>query len=141
MIVGYKLVNIISNEEVQSWGGIWGQCPNPPNLLFLPNGIHIHSPVLDINYNGYKLVEWEMEEPAPSVPTSVTPRQVRLLLLQQNLLANVETMIAQQDESTKITWQYALEFRRNDPLLNQLATNLNLTQEQIDQFFITASQL
>lgn len=77
----------------------------------------------------------------PPVPYSVTPRQVRLLLLQQNLLASVEAMIAQQDEATKITWQYALEFRRDDALLNQLATNLNLSQEQIDQFFITAASL
>lgn len=77
----------------------------------------------------------------PVAPSSVSPRQVRLLLLQKNLLSDVESMIAQQDEATKITWQYAIEFNRNDPLLNQLATNLNLTQEQIDQFFIEASQL
>lgn len=77
----------------------------------------------------------------PQVPDSVTPRQVRLLLLQQNLLTEVEALIAQQDEATKISWQYASEFRRNDPLLNQLAQNLNLTQEQIDQFFISASAI
>lgn len=80
-------------------------------------------------------------QPDPVVPFSITPRQARLLLLQQNLLADVETLIAQQDEATKITWQYALEFRRDDPLLNQLAQNLNLTQEQLDQFFIEASAL
>ena len=77
----------------------------------------------------------------PTVPNSVTPRQVRLLLLQQNLLTDVETMISQQDEATRITWEYASEFRRDDPLLNQLAVNLNLTQEQLDQFFIAASQI
>lgn len=75
------------------------------------------------------------------VPQSVTPRQVRLILLSQGLLQSVEDMIAQQDEATKITWQYASEFRRDDPLLNQLAANLNLTSEQIDQFFISAAQL
>jgi hypothetical protein len=43
----------------------------------------------------------------------------------------------------RITWEYATEFRRNDPLLNQLAANLTppLTAEQIDQFFIAAAQL
>lgn len=79
--------------------------------------------------------------PTPTVPLSITPRQVRLLLLQKNLLTDVEIMISQQDDATKITWQYALEFKRNDPLLNQLATNLNLSQEQIDQFFIEAFEL
>lgn len=77
----------------------------------------------------------------PSVPYSITPKQVRLLLLQQNLLANVEAMIAQQDEATKITWQYDSKFRRDDPLLDQMAINLNLTKEQIDEFFIAASKL
>lgn len=71
----------------------------------------------------------------------ITPRQCRLILMQQGLLETVKEMIAQQDEETKITWEYALEFRRNDPLLLALATNLNLSSEQIDQFFIAASQL
>lgn len=75
----------------------------------------------------------------PPVPSSVTPRQVRLLLLQQNLLAEVEALIGQQDEATKIAWEYASEFRRDDPLLNQLAQTLNLTEEQLDQFFIAAA--
>lgn len=139
-VVGYKLVDA-DNNIIKQWGGIWGQRPGIPNPIFLPNGLHIHSPCLDVDYGGYKLVEWEMEEPAPSVPYSITPRQVRLLLLQQNLLANVEAMITQQDEATKITWQYALEFRRDDPLLNQLAIELDLTEQQIDEFFIQASKI
>ena len=75
------------------------------------------------------------------VPQIVTPRQVRLLLLQQGLLAQVEAIIAQQDEATKITWQYAERFERTHPLLNQLAVSLGLTDQQIDQFFIAASAL
>lgn len=75
------------------------------------------------------------------VPSSITPRQCRLLLLQQGLLSQVEAMIAQQDEATRITWEYALDFLRDDPLLNQLAVSLGLTDAQIDEFFITASQL
>lgn len=78
---------------------------------------------------------------APIVPASVTPRQVRLLLLQQGLLSSVEAMIAQQDEATKITWEFALEFKRSDPLLNALGQNLGLTEQQIDLFFIAAAEL
>lgn len=81
------------------------------------------------------------EANTPKVPVSITPRQCRLLLLQQGLLSTVEAMIAQQDDATKITWEYALEFRRDDPLLTQLATNLGLTSQQIDEFFIAASTL
>lgn len=75
------------------------------------------------------------------VPHSVTPRQVRLLLLAQGLLASVEAMIATKDEATKITWQYASEFRRDDPLLAQLAADLGLSSSQVDDFFIAASSL
>lgn len=78
---------------------------------------------------------------APVVPQSVTPRQVRLLLLSQNLLSQVETIIAASDEATKITWQYASEFRRDDPLLEALAKQLGLTDEQVDGFFVAAAAL
>ena len=96
--------------------------------------------------------EWTTEEIAArearldamrGVPSSITPRQCRLILAQQGMLATVETIIAGMDEATRITWEYALEFRRDDPLLNGLAAHpdLNLTSEQIDQFFIAAAQL
>ena len=81
-----------------------------------------------------------MRAPA-SVPFSITPRQCRIILSQQGLLSTVEAEIAGMDEPTRITWEYALEFRRDDPLLNALAVNLGLTSEQVDQFFIAASQL
>lgn len=77
----------------------------------------------------------------PRVPASVTPRQVRLLLLSQNLLAQVETIIAASDEATKIAWEYASEFRRDDPLLLDLAAQLQLTSQQVDDFFIAAAAL
>jgi hypothetical protein len=77
----------------------------------------------------------------PSVPSLITPRQVRLFLLQQDMLDSVEEMISTQPKEIQIAWDYALEFRRNDPLLNTLAQNLNLTDEQLDEFFIAASQL
>lgn len=77
----------------------------------------------------------------PPVPKIVTPRQVRLLLLSQGLLEQVEQMIAAQDESIRITWEYAIEFSRDDPLLNNLAASLGLSEDQIDQFFIAAAKL
>lgn len=77
----------------------------------------------------------------PTVPRSITPRQCRIILAQQGLLASVEATIAGMDEPTRITWEYALEFRRDDPLLNALGVQLGLTSEQIDQFFIAAAQL
>lgn len=77
----------------------------------------------------------------PNVPASVTPRQVRLLLLQQGLLSQVEAMIAAGDEATRITWEFASEFRRDDPLLLALSSQLGLSSEQVDDFFVQAAKL
>lgn len=96
-------------------------------------------------FTGLKNNKWVIRTIDPStlppVPRSVTPRQVRLLLLQQDLLDDVETMILTQPKEIQIAWEYALEFQRNDPLLNTLAQNLNLTEQQLDEFFIAAAQL
>jgi hypothetical protein len=77
----------------------------------------------------------------PPVPSSITPRQCRLILAQQGMLSTVEATIAQMDEATRITWEYALEFKRYDPLLIDLGVDLGLTSAQIDRFFIAAAQL
>lgn len=77
----------------------------------------------------------------PAVPKYITPRQCRLVLYQQGLLGNVEAMIQQSTEDVRIAWEYASEFRRNDPLLAQFAANLGLTSKQLDDFFIAAHQL
>lgn len=89
------------------------------------------------------LWRWDGETITSSepVPESVSRRQARLLLLQQGLLDNVEAMIATKDRATQITWQDALEFKRNDALLTSLATGLGLTSNQVDQFFIAASKI
>lgn len=71
----------------------------------------------------------------------ITPRQVRLLLLSQGLLSQVTAMIEQQDEATRIAWEYASEFRRDDPLLLALAAKLNISDQQLDEFFLTAAEL
>lgn len=102
-----------------------------------------HMATLDA-YSGYQCTDPDYSGPAPvEVPSSVTPRQVRLVLLAQGLLTSVEAMIAEQDEATQITWKYASEFRRDDPLLAQLAVNLvpPLSSQQIDEFFIAAAAL
>lgn len=78
---------------------------------------------------------------ASPVPQSITPRQARIMLLQMGMLQAVEEMIAQQDEATKIAWEYTTEFRRDNPLLLSLSANMSLSSEEVDQFFVNASKL
>lgn len=77
----------------------------------------------------------------PYIPQSITPRQCRIELLNRGLLDQVEVMIAGQDQATRITWEYAVLFERQNPLLLTLAENLGLSNEQIDEFFVAAAKL
>lgn len=78
---------------------------------------------------------------AALVPQTITPRQCRLELLNRGLLSQVEVMIAQQDEATRITWEYAVLFERRNPLLLALAESLDLASSDLDEFFMAASIL
>lgn len=77
----------------------------------------------------------------PKIPNRVTPRQARLALHAAGLLDQVEAAIAAGDKSTQLTWEYAVEFRRDDQLINSLGKQMGLTDEQIDNLFIEASNL
>jgi hypothetical protein len=68
-LVGYKLIRDNDDAEVQSWGGVWGQCPGIPNPLIIPDGPHIHGGrvPLDTDLGGYRLVAWMMDKPVKTL--------------------------------------------------------------------------
>ena len=70
-----------------------------------------------------------------------TPRQARLALKQQGLLTSVEDLVDLGPDNLKIEWEYATEIRRTWPLLITVATELNLTDIQLDELFQIASTL
>lgn len=71
----------------------------------------------------------------------VTPRQARLALLGAGLLDQVEAAVTAAGGATQITWEYATQILRDDPLILQIGASLGLTQAQIDALFITAAGL
>jgi hypothetical protein len=83
--------------------------------------------------------ELEAERKA-SIPQSISPRQARLQLLKTGLLDELESVVSANRE-WRISWEYATEVNRNSPLIDAVATQANLTPEQIDQMFIEASKL
>lgn len=86
----------------------------------------------------------------PNTPVSpiynVTPRQMRIALVMSGIsLSTIDAMIDSLPEPNKsvakITWEYSVEFQRNNPLLTLMAPTLGLTSEQVDQLFILAATL
>lgn len=105
--------------------------------------------IQDANGNwmtSYVAVDYTAEEIAAKVEqwrssASCTPFQGRVALSDAGLLANVETAIAAADEKTKVAWEYALEWKRNSPMITSLATALNMADTQVDDLFKAASQI
>lgn len=77
---------------------------------------------------------------------SVTPRQIRIALIQSGIsLTAIESMIDSlpepQKSVAKITWEYSVEFQRNNSLLVQMAPLLGLTETDVDNLFALAITL
>lgn len=86
----------------------------------------------------------EISAAAASVPITVaivSPRQARLALLSAGLLEQAEAAIRSGSKADQISWDYATEFRRDDPLLVSIGSALNLTSDQIDVLFKYAATL
>ncbi len=96
----------------------------------LENGLHTFNPPPSV---------------IPSVPQKVTMRQARLALHNINKLSAVEAAINALPEPPKtaarIEWDYSSEVHRNKEFTLMMATALGLTDEALDNLFITAAAL
>lgn len=113
----------------------------PPNTT---ENISLRQVALDKPYVDITRV-WE-NDPA-YIPQNISARQVRLWLIDNNIdLNNVVNIINTIEDpilkqKTLVEWEYAPYIERNHPLIETLGASLGLSPEQIDQGFITASQL
>lgn len=79
-----------------------------------------------------------------TVPLSVTPRQIRLALVQSGVeLAQIGLMIDALPNPLKssIEWEYATEFLRADPTVSAMAQLLGWNDSQLDDLWILAATL
>lgn len=83
--------------------------------------------------------------PVVPVPLSVTMMQARLAMLNAGILDRVEDAIAAMEgdggKAAQIQWQYAMDVRRDWPLVVSLQVSLNLTDKQLDDLFIAAGDI
>ncbi|TQR29150.1 hypothetical protein DMB92_08415 [Campylobacter sp. MIT 99-7217] len=75
------------------------------------------------------------------VPRKISIRQAKLILLENELLDDIEEMIASSDKKTQISWEYATEFERNNPLILSFQKAANLSDEFVDELFKKAKEL
>lgn len=89
----------------------------------------------------------EIQQRLPSPPDSCSPRQLRIALVQSGIsISSIEAELnaipdSMQREIALIEWEYALEIRKDHPLVINLALALSLSNNQIDNIFILANTI
>lgn len=79
--------------------------------------------------------------PFQEIPKSVSPYQARVALYSAGLLPSVEAAITSAPIPAQIAWEYATVFERHSPFIEALAPMLGLTEAQINDLFVAASQV
>lgn len=74
------------------------------------------------------------------VPQEVTRFQALAALHMAELLERVEAIIAapETDVLTRLAWQNAQTFKRNSQMVSDIALAIDLTDQQIDDLFVSA---
>jgi hypothetical protein len=81
--------------------------------------------------------------PPPPIPTTVTRFQALAVLAAGGYLDTVRTYINTLDQNNvqRLAWENATDWERTSPTLNALAAMLGLNDTQVDELFVTASQV
>lgn len=119
-------------------------------VLRASDGACIPPDALNNDYRQYQA--WRASGGAPdpvvALPQPFAPlqaRQLRRALLDLGRLADVDKAIDALPEparsQTRIDWEYDTTFRRDTPMIIQLATALGLTEQQVDEAWRAAMEL
>ena len=110
------------------------------SLDFLPNLIDGSIGAIGWKYENGELIEPPKPVVPIKVPQTITPRQLRLQLLAIELLDEVEALCSA-DRAMNIWFEYSLDFQRSHPMIEAMAAQLGLTQDDMDNFFIEGVKL
>ena len=93
------------------------------------------------------LTQEEIDQRLPQPPDACTPRQLRIALIQTGISpSTINSQIDAisdpiQKEIARAEWEYALEIKKEHPLVAMMAVNLNLTDQQVNDIFSLAVTL
>jgi len=81
--------------------------------------------------------------PPTPIPATVTRFQALAVLAAGGYLDTVRTYINTLDQNNvqRLAWENATDWERTSPTLNALAAMLNLTDTQVDDLFVAASNI
>jgi hypothetical protein len=125
---------------------------SPPSttIIRIADGAFIPANPENPDYSAYLVWVSEGNTPQPAttfpsiIPAEVTMRQARLALLEAGLLTTVETAIASMSgpvgEAARIEWEYSSTMKRTQPLVLALGAQLGLSETDLDNLFLSASQ-
>jgi hypothetical protein len=120
------VVNVIIVDEI-----------NSPDLVPAENGL-----IGDL-WNGAAFQT--PPPPPPKVPEAVTMRQAKIALRRAGKLAIVnaalQAMPGDAGEDARITWEWSTEVQRQNPLILMMKPVIGMTDQEIDQLFISAALL
>lgn len=84
---------------------------------------------------------FEEQPVAIIIPTSLTPRQIRLVLNASGLREQVEAAVAMASQDIKDMWGFSLEYKRDDPVLAAMVVQIGITEAQLDVLFTQGAAL
>ena len=114
--------------------------PNLPTLKELATEV-LKEEIDSIIDNSEEMKDRLREFRDDGIPYKISIRQAKLALLGAGLLDDIENAMASADRSVQISWEYATEFERDNPLILYFQSQLNLSKEQVDNLFIQAKGL
>jgi len=79
-----------------------------------------------------------MPEP---VPETISRFQARAALFNMGLLDDAEALVVSQSTLAAMAWQDVIEFRRDSPIVNQIAPQLGLDSDALDNLFRVAATI
>jgi hypothetical protein len=89
----------------------------------------------------------EIDQRLPKPPDTCSPRQLRIALIQTGISPSaIDSQINAipdliQREIAYAEWEYALEIKKEHPLVQMIAINLNLTEQEVSNIFSLAVTL